>query len=68
MERIDAREKTMTVRETDVPLEFCELTLPVPGGEVVIGWRKAEGGRKKTFRVPPGWRVVDGGTTRAKTP
>ncbi len=60
VERIDAREKTVTVRETDVPLEFCEATLPVPGGEITIGWRKADGRRKETFRAPPGWSLHGG--------
>ena len=57
VEKIDACEKTVTVRETDVPLEFCEATLPVPGGEVTIGWRMAGGERKETFRAPPGWTL-----------
>jgi alpha-L-rhamnosidase len=57
VEKIDARNKTVIVRETDVPLEFCEATLPVPGGEVTIGWRKTDGRRNETFRAPPGWTL-----------
>ena len=57
VERIDAREKSVTVRETDVPLEFCEATLPVPGGELTIGWRKVGGERTETFRAPQGWTL-----------
>ena len=57
LEKIDAREKTVVVRETDVALDACELTLPVPGGEVTYGWRKTDGGRNETFRAPPGWSM-----------
>ena len=57
VDRIDVREKTVTVREMDVPLEFCEATLPVPGGEVTIGWRKTDGRRNETFRAPQGWTL-----------
>ena len=57
LESVDVREKTVTVRETDVPTDSCELTLPVPGGEVVYSWRKTDGKRKETFRAPPGWSI-----------
>ena len=57
VEKIDVRERTVVVRETDVPLEHCEATFPVPGGEVTYGWRKTDGGREETFRAPPGWSV-----------
>ena len=57
IERIDARDKTVEVRETDVPLSFCEVALPVPGGEITYGWRKEGGRRSVTFRAPPGWSL-----------
>ena len=57
LEKIDVCEKTVTVRETDVSFDSCELTLPVPGGEVTYGWRKTDGGRSETFRAPPGWSL-----------
>ena len=66
VERIDAREKSVTVRETDVPLEFCEATLSVPGGEVTIGWRRADGRRNETFRAPQGWTLRRKGPTDKK--
>ena len=57
IERIDVRDKTVEVRETDVPLSFCEVALPVPGGEISYGWRKEGGRRSVTFRAPPGWSL-----------
>ena len=57
VEKVNVREKTVTVRRTDVPLESCEATLPVPGGEVTYGWRKTGCGRKETFRAPRGWSM-----------
>ena len=57
IERIDVRDKTVEVRETDVPLSFCEVALPVPGGEITYGWRKEGGRRSVTFRAPPGWSL-----------
>ena len=57
VEKVNVREKTVVVRETDVPLEHCEATFPVPGGEVTYGWRKTDGGRKETFRAPRGWSM-----------
>jgi len=57
VEKVDVREKTVTVRRTDVPLECCEATFPVPGGEVTYGWKKTDGRREETFRAPPGWKM-----------
>ena len=58
IERIDGLAHTVTVRKTDVPLEACEATLPVPGGEIVYGWTKKGGRLAETFRAPEGWRLV----------
>ena len=55
---IDYAGKTVTVRATDVPLEACEVTLPVPGGEMTYGWTKKGGKTSETFRAPPGWQLV----------
>ena len=57
VEKVNVREKTVTVRMTDVPLESCKATLPVPGGKVTYGWRKTGCGRKETFRAPRGWSM-----------
>ena len=55
---IDARAKTVTVQTTDVPLESCSATLPVPGGSVTYGWTKKDGKADEKFAAPPGWRLV----------
>ncbi len=55
---IDARAKTVKVTATDVPLESCSATLPVPGGAVTYGWTKKGGKAEETFTAPPGWRLV----------
>ncbi len=47
--------KTVTVRPTDAALNFCGVTLPVPGGEIVYDCKK-DG--SYTFRAPEGWRLV----------
>ena len=57
VEKVNVRERTVVVRETDVPLEHCEATFPVPEGEVTYGWWKTGCGRKETFRAPRGWSM-----------
>ena len=55
---IDARAKTGTVQKTDVPLESCSATLPVPGGAVTYGWTKKGDVAEESFSAPPGWRLA----------
>ena len=55
---IDLAAKTVTVKPTDVTLDFCEATLPVPGGAVTYGWKMQDGERVETFSAPDGWRLV----------
>ncbi len=55
---VDHLKKTVTVRPTDVDLDFCGVTLPVPGGEIAYDWVKKGGRREETFAAPPGWRLV----------
>ena len=55
---VDHRTKTVTVRPTDVDLDFCGATLPVAGGEVVYDWRRIGDRRTDMFRAPEGWRIV----------
>ena len=64
VEKVNVRERTVVVRETDVPLEHCEATFPVPEGEVTYGWWKTGCGRKETFRAPPGWAMRREGESR----
>ena len=56
VESVDARAKTVAVNMTDVPLEYCEATLPVPGGEVTYGWKGVP--HKEHFSAPAGWSLV----------
>ena len=55
---VDPRAKTVTVRPTDVPLDACSATLPVPDGVVVYGWTKKGGSPAETFKAPSGWCLV----------
>lgn len=59
IEKIDHAAKTVAVRTTDVPLDFCEATLPVPGGELTYGWRRENGGLQRTFSAPAGWTLKE---------
>lgn len=56
VESVDALTKTVTVSMTDVPIEYCEATLPVSGGEVTYGWKGVS--HKEYFSAPAGWRLV----------
>ncbi len=47
--------KTVTELPTDADLDFCGVTLPVPGGEIVYD-RNKDG--SSVFRAPDGWRLV----------
>ena len=58
---IDHIGRTVTVLPVDVPVESCEVTLPVSGGSVTYGWTKKDGGLVETFRAPSGWRLVHKG-------
>ena len=58
VERIDLAAKTVTIRPTDVTLDFCEATLPVPGGAITYGWKMQNGERAETFTGPDGWSLV----------
>ena len=55
---IDGSAKTVAVRNTDVPLDFCEMALPVDGGTVTYGWRREGAERVETFRAPLCWRTI----------
>ncbi len=55
---VDHLKKTVTVRPTDVDLDFCGVTLPVAGGEIAYDWTMRNGRREETFSAPPGWRLV----------
>ena len=56
--KIDPSAKTVTVRKTDVLLEFCAVAFPVEGGTVTYGWRREGVERVETFRAPDGWHMI----------
>ena len=57
---IDRKAKTVRVAPPgDVPLAWCEGTVPVSGGEALsVAWRKVNGTPMLDVRLPPGWRQV----------
>ena len=55
---VDHVRKVVTVRPTDVGLDFCGVTLPVPEGEIVYDWTRENGRIKEAFKAPTGWRLV----------
>lgn len=55
---VDLLGKTVTLRETDANVAFCEVTLPV-GDEAVTVTRRFENGRAKvSATVPTGWKLI----------
>ena len=55
---VDIRAKTVTLADTDADVAFCEATLPVPGGELVVTRRLEKGRPVHACRLPSGWRAV----------
>ncbi len=61
LENVDRVNRTVTVGETDVDLDWCEAELPTPNGPISFGWRNEDGGRRRKVVLPPGWRLLEGG-------
>lgn len=55
---VDLQNKTVTLCETDVDLEWCEADLPVGSEMMHIGWRRTADGRKWDIKLPKGWKSV----------
>ena len=56
---IDLVHRTVTIRETDANLEFCEATLPVGSEQVTVTRRRGLDGLMSTdAKVPTGWKIV----------
>jgi len=55
--RIDPRERTVTLRFTDVGLPWCEGRIPLDGGPLSLQWSKSDGKIEYRVRVPAGYRV-----------
>ena len=59
VEKVDLVNRTVTVRDTDVSLGFCEAELPTPDGMLFVGWRKVDGVKKRKVSAPEGWHVIE---------
>jgi alpha-L-rhamnosidase len=55
---VDLQNKTVTLCETDVDLEWCEADLPVGSEMMHIGWRRTADGRKWDIKLPKEWKSV----------
>ena len=56
---IDYQRKKVFVRPVDdVPLDFCEATLPVADGDIAYGWRREAGRTVLHFNAPAGWQLL----------
>jgi alpha-L-rhamnosidase len=55
--RIDRVGKEVEVRMADAPLEWCSGSIPTPDGPVTLSWRRADGERRYTLTMPPGFRA-----------
>ncbi len=55
---VDPVGKRLTVRLPDQPLEWCRGAQPVPGGEVALAWRKADGALRYRVELPAGWQLA----------
>lgn len=54
---VDAVNKKVSCRETGCDLQNCQVVLPVPGGEIVVGWTNNSGRREWTVKLPSDWSV-----------
>ena len=59
VEKVDIANRTVTVRNTDADLDFCEAELPTPDGMLSVGWRKVGGEKKRKMSAPEGWRLIE---------
>ena len=58
VEKVDLVNRTLTLRETEVDLDWCEAELPAGSGTIKFGWKRENGARKRTVSVPKGWKVL----------
>lgn len=55
--QVDPRARSIQLRLTDLPLDWCEGTMPVPDGVIQMRWWKEDNKLACRFRVPDGYRV-----------
>ena len=58
LKSVDAVNRRVTLRFTDVPLEWCEGRMPVADGAVELRWQKADGRIRYRVSVPSGTTVA----------
>ena len=58
IEKVDLVNRTLTLKDTAVGLDWCEAELPVGDGSIYYKWRKEGDTRRRTVSVPDGWRVL----------
>lgn len=56
---VDSVRKIVTLNIGDVPLEWCEGTLPTQEGLIKIHWERQNGEFKLTTKLPKGWVLID---------
>ena len=59
VEKVDLVNRTVTVRDTDVDLKFCEAELPTPDGMLSVGWRNVGGEKRRKVSAPEGWHIIE---------
>jgi len=58
VDRVDIVNRTLTLKDTEVDLDWCEAELPTPDGQIVYKWRREGALKKRTVAVPAGWKVL----------
>ncbi len=56
--RVDAPGKGVTLRFADTGLDWCEGSIPVPGGSVSVAWWKENGQMCYRADTPEGWKLT----------
>lgn len=59
IQSIDKLRKIVRLNVGDVPLEWCEGTMPVPDGLIKIHWEREDGVLKLKTKLPKGWVLID---------
>lgn len=54
---VDPVARRVTLRFTDVELDWCEGSVPVPGGRVLLSWWKAGDGHRYRIEMPAGYAL-----------
>ncbi len=57
LREVDRIGKRLKVRFAPLPLEWCEGTMPVPGGALRLSWKKVGGDLEYRLQAPGGWAV-----------